>query len=193
VSAGPAFHAWGDRGTASLGLSGRWVRVSLEGEALALAGSDGGTLSLPIARIVALNAAAITAKNTRHLLELTLADPPGRIALVTGPAAAERGGYEAVVHALAASLLARGLPVTTGSGWFTAVFGLGSLGLIAAGLVVLAIVLAAEDGRTWWHPLPALVITLAVMAVVWRVARRDIPRPARIESDLARAFAWQRG
>lgn len=188
----PAFHAWGTRRMAALGLAGPWVHVSLGRDALHLRGSEGGALTVPLGRIVGLTAAALTARNTRHTLALALAEPAGRIDLVTAPLAGDRDGYEALVRALAAALFARGLPVTVGTGWFTAVFGLGSLGLVAAGLVAFAIVLAADGEGRWWVPLPGLGIILAVMAVVWRVARREIPRAARTDGDLARAFAWRR-
>jgi hypothetical protein len=188
---GPAFHAWHTASPGRAGFTGPWVRVNLEDDALVLSGEGSPTLRIPLAHIVGLRASVVNGKTVRHSLRLALADEARPFEIVTPPPMAEREGYEQVVFGLAASLFARGLPVATGHGWFGAVFGLGSLGAIGVALVVFSIVLAVEEGESWWHPLPGFAVIVAVMALLWRTLLREAPRRALTPDDLARAFAWR--
>lgn len=187
----PTFHAWNTASPKRAGFTGPWVHVELPDDALVLSGDGAPTLRIPLTRIVGLRASVVNGKSVRHSLRLTLADEARPFDIVTLPPPAEREGYEQVVLGLAASLFARGLPVATGHGWFGAVFGLGSLGVFGVALVVFSIVLAVEEGESWWHPLPGFAIIVAVMALLWRTLLREAPRRAMTPDDLARAFAWR--
>lgn len=192
MTGGPAFHAWSVGSLRRLGFAGPWVRVTLEADGLVLLGDGGVTRRMPLEDIAAFAASVVSGPRVWHAIRLSLRGQPRRLEITTPPAIEERAGYEAVVRRLAAELKARGVPVTTGHGWFGAVFGLGALGLVALGLVVLSVVLAVEEDGSWWHPLPGLGVILAVIAALWRTLTREIPRPVRSEADLARAFAWRR-
>ncbi|WP_144184387.1 hypothetical protein [Elioraea rosea] len=189
---GPLFHAWSVGSLRRLGFTGPWIRVSLEPDALVLLGEGGVMRRIALTDITAMAASVVSGRHVWHAIWLTLGGAPGRLEITTPPSLEERVGYEAVVRGLAEALMARGVPVTTGHGWFGAVFGLGALGLVAAGLVVFSIVLAVEEDGSWWHPLPALAFILTMIALLWRTLTRETPRPARSAADLSRAFAWRR-
>lgn len=192
MSNGPVFHAWSVGSLRRLGFTGPWIRVSLEPDALLLLGDGGVTRRIPLSDITAMAASVVSGRRVWHAIWLTLRDAPRKLEITTPPSLEEREGYEAVVRGLASALMARGVPVTTGHGWFGAVFGLGALGLVAAGLVVFSLVLAVEEPGSWWHPLPALAFILAMIALLWRTLTRETPRPARKAGELSRAFAWRR-
>jgi hypothetical protein len=160
-------------------------------DALVLTGEDAAERRIPLAHVVGLRASVVNGKTVWHSLRLTLADAQRPFDIFNQPPLAEREGYAAVVRGLAASLFARGLPVATGHGWFGAVFGLGSLGLIGVALVLFSIALATEQGEAWWHPLSGLAVVVVVMAVLWRTLTRESPRRALTPQDLARAFKWR--
>lgn len=192
MAGGPFFHAWSVGSLRKLGFTGPWIRVTLEAYGLVLLGIEGVTRRIPLDDVAAMAASVVSGRRVWHAIWLTLRDQPRRLEITTPPGMEERDGYEAVVRGLATALMTRGVPVTTGHGWFGAVFGLGGLVLVALGLVAFSVVLAVEEGSSWWHPLPALAFILAMIALLWRTLTRETPRPARSDADLARAFAWRR-
>lgn len=71
-------------------------------------------------------------------------------------------------------------------------FGIGALGLLALALTVFAIVLAVK-GDDWWTPLPALAVTVVVLAVLapW-LLRHYVPRRVERIGDIERALPFAR-
>ncbi len=168
-------------------LDGSKTTVTFDGDRLKLRGEGSPDLDIQIGSITEMRAKVTTDKLQRFLYSFTLVVGGQEMPFHTLPSEGDPA-YAAVVRALAAALLTRRIPVSTGMSWAISIIYMFTLG---AGFVVAAImsILLADDEELYLAPLGVLgVITVGSVTIGQWLWRRIIPRPIRTIADLDRAL-----
>jgi len=169
------------------GLDGSPATVTFAGDRVTVRGATSGALDIQLGSITGMRATVERPQGTRYFYTFTLVSGGRDHLFGTGRSDGDPA-YGAFLRALAAALLTRRIPVSTGlSSAIALTYGVA----LGAGFIAAAVmsILLADDEELYLAPLGVLgVLTIAIAAMAPWLWRRIIPRPVRTIADIERAL-----